>query len=84
MSPKREIIFTEDAPAAVGPYSQAVRLGNFVFAAGQIPLVPGTGQLIEGGIDAQTRQVMQNLSSVLQAANRVISNKFRNSADTRL
>jgi 2-iminobutanoate/2-iminopropanoate deaminase len=65
---KREIIATDKAPAAVGPYSQAVRAGDFVFTAGQIPLDPATGRLVEGGIEAQTRQVLTNLSAVLQAA----------------
>jgi 2-iminobutanoate/2-iminopropanoate deaminase len=65
---KREIIATDRAPAAVGPYSQAVRAGGFVFTAGQIPLDPATGRLVEGGIEAQTRQVLTNLSAVLQAA----------------
>ncbi len=51
MSPKREIISTKNAPAAVGPYSQAVRVGDFVYTAGQIPLIPETGKLIEGGIE---------------------------------
>lgn len=68
MTLKREVISTEHAPAAVGPYSQAIRLGNVVYTAGQIPLVPNTGQLIEGGIEAQTEQVMRNLGQVLEAA----------------
>jgi 2-iminobutanoate/2-iminopropanoate deaminase len=68
MTLKREIVSTTDAPAAVGPYSQAVRVGDLVYTAGQIPLVPGTGKLIEGDIKVQTRQVMQNLSHVLSAA----------------
>ena len=68
MSFKREIIATKNAPAAVGPYSQGVRVGGFVFTAGQIPLVPETGKLVEGGIEEQTRQVMQNLAGVLEAA----------------
>jgi 2-iminobutanoate/2-iminopropanoate deaminase len=68
MTLKREIVSTTTAPAAVGPYSQAVRAGNFIYTAGQIPLVPGTGKLIEGDIKAQTQQVMQNLSHVLAAA----------------
>lgn len=54
----REIIATQNAPAAIGPYSQAVQVGDFVYTAGQIPLVPETGKLIEGGIEEQTRQVM--------------------------
>jgi 2-iminobutanoate/2-iminopropanoate deaminase len=68
MSFKREIVATKNAPAAVGPYSQGVRVGGFVFTAGQIPLVPETGKLVEGGIEEQTRQVMRNLAGVLEAA----------------
>ena len=68
MSLERRIISTEKSPAAVGPYSQGVRLGNIVYTAGQIPLNPETGQLVEGGIEAQTQQVMENLRQVLVAA----------------
>ena len=64
----REIIKTESAPAAIGPYSQAVRAGGFVFASGQIPLDPETGSMVPGGISEQTEQVMRNLSAVLEAA----------------
>jgi len=74
MPSKREIIATSHAPAAVGPYSQAVRIGDFIFSAGQIPLVPETGKLIEGGIEAQTRQVMENLAKVLEAAGTSLEN----------
>ncbi len=63
----REVIRTEQAPAAVGPYSQAIRVGNLVFTAGQIGIDPKTGQLQEG-LEAQTRQVMANLQAVLRAA----------------
>ena len=59
---------TENAPAAIGPYSQAVIVGGFVFSAGQIPLDASTGQIVEGGIKAQTERVMQNLAAVLGAA----------------
>ena len=68
MFPQRTIISTPKAPAAIGPYSQAVQLGNLIYTAGQIPLVPETGKLIEGGIEEQTRQVMKNLSNILEAA----------------
>ncbi len=68
MVPQRTIISTSKAPAAIGPYSQAVQLGDLIYTAGQIPLVPETGKLIEGGIEEQTRQVMQNLSNILAAA----------------
>jgi 2-iminobutanoate/2-iminopropanoate deaminase len=64
----REIIKTEGAPAAIGPYSQAVRAGGFIFASGQIPFDPRTGAMVEGGIAEQTEQVMRNLSAVLDAA----------------
>ena len=65
---KREVISTDKAPAAVGPYSQAVRIGDFVFAAGQVAIDPAAGKLIEGDVAAQTRQVLTNLSTVLEAA----------------
>jgi 2-iminobutanoate/2-iminopropanoate deaminase len=71
---QREIISTDKAPAAVGPYSQAVRVGDFVFTAGQIGLNPTTGQIVAGGIEAQTRQVLSNLSGVLEAAGTSLAN----------
>jgi reactive intermediate/imine deaminase len=64
----RQIINTEKAPAAIGPYSQAVRAGNTVYFSGQIPLDPATGALVEGDITAQTRRVFDNLTSVAAAA----------------
>jgi reactive intermediate/imine deaminase len=64
----RSIVSTEQAPAAIGPYSQAVRAGNTVYFSGQIPLDPATGALIEGDITAQTRRVFDNLTSVAAAA----------------
>jgi 2-iminobutanoate/2-iminopropanoate deaminase len=63
----KKVIHTEQAPKAVGPYSQAVRAGNFLFTSGQIPLDPASGKLVEGGIQEQARQVMQNLKAVLEA-----------------
>lgn len=57
------------APAAIGPYSQAIQAGNLLFLSGQIPLDPATGEIVAGGIEAQTRQVMANLKAVLEAAN---------------
>lgn len=65
---ERQIVSTDKAPAAVGPYSQAVRVNNSIFTAGQIAIDPATGELIEGDIAAQTRQVLRNLSAVLEAA----------------
>ena len=64
----KQIIKTESAPQAIGPYSQAVRAGALVFASGQIPLDPQTGQFVEGGVAEQTEQVLRNLSAVLEAA----------------
>lgn len=64
----KRAVHSEHAPAAVGPYCQAIVTGDLVFASGQIPLVPGTGRLVDGDIAAQTHQVMQNLRAVLQAA----------------
>ena len=61
-------ISTEQAPAAIGPYSQAVRRGSFVFLSGQIPLDPATGQLVEGDIATQARRVFDNLRAVCAAA----------------
>jgi len=62
------VITTGRAPAAIGPYSQAVRSGSFIFCSGQIPLDPASGQLVEGGIEAQTVQVLDNLMALLAAA----------------
>jgi 2-iminobutanoate/2-iminopropanoate deaminase len=64
----RTPIHTESAPKAIGPYSQAIVTGNLVFCSGQIPIDPATGSLVEGGIEAQTHQVLRNLSAVLSAA----------------
>ena len=64
----RQIIQTDNAPAAIGPYSQAVRVGNTVYFSGQIPLDPSTGNVIEGGIEAQARRAFDNLKAVAEAA----------------
>jgi len=64
----RQIIATERAPKAIGPYSQALVWQGVVFLSGQIPLDPVTGQLVEGDIAAQTERVMENLKAVLEAA----------------
>ena len=64
----RDIIATENAPGAVGPYSQAIRTDQFVFTAGQIPIDPATGKLVTGPIEDQTRQVLDNIRAVLTAA----------------
>ena len=64
----KQVIATQNAPAAVGAYSQGIIANGFVFTAGQIPLIPGTSNLREGGIEAQTRQSMNNIKGVLEAA----------------
>ena len=64
----RQIISTPAAPAAIGPYSQAVRIGNLIFTSGQIPLDPVSGKLVEGTVEEQTRQVLENVKAVLEAA----------------
>jgi 2-iminobutanoate/2-iminopropanoate deaminase len=65
---KKETISTDKAPKAIGPYEQAIRVGEFVYASGQIPLDPTTGNLVEGDIKAQTRRVMENLKAVVETA----------------
>ncbi len=64
---KREIISTENAPAAVGPYSQGIRMGEFIFISGQIPIDPKTGAPVRGDIKVQTEQALKNMRSVLEA-----------------
>lgn len=64
----KEIINTEKAPAAIGPYSQAVKIGGLLFTSGQIPLDPISGIVVEGGIAPQTKRVMENLKAILEAA----------------
>jgi 2-iminobutanoate/2-iminopropanoate deaminase len=72
----KEIIQTKQAPEAIGPYSQAIRANGLIFASGQIPTDPQTGQFVAGGITEQTEQVLKNLAAVLEAAgsglNRVV------------
>ena len=65
---ERRVVKTEGAPGAIGPYSQAVVAGVFVYASGQVGFDPATGQFVEGGVAEQTRQVLRNLSRVLEAA----------------
>jgi 2-iminobutanoate/2-iminopropanoate deaminase len=64
----REIIQTDNAPGAIGPYSQAIKAGGFVFVSGQIPTDPQTGEFVAGGITEQTEQVLKNLKAVLEAS----------------
>lgn len=64
---KKEVV-SKKAPTAVGPYSQAIKVGNFIFCAGQVGKNPKTNQFVQGGIESQTKQVLENLKSVLEAA----------------
>jgi len=64
----RQAVSTPSAPAAIGPYSQAIRAGNLLFLSGQIPIDPKTSNLVAGGIEAQTRQVFSNIGEILKAA----------------
>jgi 2-iminobutanoate/2-iminopropanoate deaminase len=77
MSVQRQPITAEDAPAAVGPYSHAVRSGGFLFLSGQTPLDPATGQLVEGDIGEHTRQCLRNLEAVCRAAGASLSDAVR-------
>jgi 2-iminobutanoate/2-iminopropanoate deaminase len=64
----KDIVQTDKAPGAIGPYSQAIKAGGLVFVSGQIPIDPASGQFVAGGISEQTEQVMKNLSAVLESA----------------
>ncbi len=70
----KKIISTSEAPAAIGPYSQAIRSGNFLFCSGQIPLDPATGQIVSGDTTTQTRRVLDNIGAVLKAEGLVFEN----------
>jgi 2-iminobutanoate/2-iminopropanoate deaminase len=70
----KETISTENAPGAIGPYSQAVKAGSMVFCSGQIPIDPATGEFVSSDVAEQTRQVLKNLSAVLEAANTDLNN----------
>ena len=73
----KSIIHTDQAPAAIGPYSQAVKVAQTVYFSGQIPLVPSTGVLIEGSVDAQSRQVFENLKAVCVASGGTLADIVR-------
>lgn len=74
---QRTTLHTDQAPKALGPYSQAIRAGDFVFAAGQVGIDPATGDLVGGGITAQTRQVLRNIEKVLQAGGAGFANVIK-------
>ncbi|MDI9310663.1 MAG: RidA family protein [Limnohabitans sp.] len=75
----KQIIFTDKAPAPIGPYSQAVLIGNTLYTSGQIPIDPATNELITESIEAETEQVMQNLKAVLEAAGMTFENVVKTS-----
>jgi 2-iminobutanoate/2-iminopropanoate deaminase len=68
MTLKKETVFTEAAPKAIGPYSQAIKVGGFIYTAGQGGMDPKTGEIVAGGIEAETRQVLTNIKNILEAA----------------
>lgn len=73
----KQAIHTDAAPAAIGPYSQAIRHNNAVYVSGQIPLDPATGEMVKGGIEAQVRQVFKNISAVAEAAGSDLSRALK-------
>jgi 2-iminobutanoate/2-iminopropanoate deaminase len=75
--PAKIAISTPNAPAAIGPYSQAVRIGDFLYTSGQVALDPATGVIVPGGIEAQTRRVLENLTAVLEAADATLAQVFK-------
>ncbi len=70
-------VSTPNAPAAIGPYSQAIRIGDFLYTSGQVALDPASGQIVAGGIEAQTTRVLENLNAVLEAAGADLSQVFK-------
>lgn len=72
-----QVISTKDAPAAIGPYSQAIGAGNTVYLSGQIPIIPATGEIAEGDITVQSEQVMHNIAAVLKAAGADFTNAVK-------
>jgi len=70
---EKEVIYTEKAPKPVGPYSQAIKVGSFIFGSGQIPIDPTTGNIVKGDITTQTRRVIENIKAVLEAVGYTLS-----------
>jgi 2-iminobutanoate/2-iminopropanoate deaminase len=76
---EKKIIRTDNAPAPIGPYNQAVQFGNILFISGQIPIDPTTGNIVQGNIEAEARQVMDNLAAILQEAGMDFTNVLKTS-----
>jgi 2-iminobutanoate/2-iminopropanoate deaminase len=74
---EKQLIKTSKAPQPIGPYSQGVRAGNFVFISAQAPIDPNIGKVVDTDIESQTRQVLENIKSILEAANLTLSNIVR-------
>ncbi len=70
----KKVISTAEAPKAIGPYSQAIEAGGFIFVSGQIPLIPATGEIVEGSVEVQTARVLENLKAILEAADSSLEN----------
>lgn len=70
----KEVIFTNKAPKAIGPYSQAIKVGNFIFISGQIPIDPNTGEIVEGDIKEQTKRVLENIKGILESISCSLNN----------
>ena len=73
----KKIISTDQAPAAIGPYSQAVQFGDLLFVSGQIALDPQTGDIVAGGIEEQTKQVLENVKAIIEAAGMTLQNVLK-------
>ena len=73
----KQVISTPKAPAAIGPYSQAIRVGNLIYTSGQIPINPATGSFVEGGIKEQTRQSLTNVKAILEEAGTSMANVIK-------
>jgi 2-iminobutanoate/2-iminopropanoate deaminase len=71
---EKQAVSTKNAPTAIGPYSQAVRVGDFLYTSGQVALDPASGALVDGGVEAQTTRVLENLKAVLEAAGTSLKN----------
>ena len=74
---QKQVVVAENAPKAIGPYSAGIKIGNFVYTAGQLGIDPATGDFVEGGVEAETRQALQNLKAVLEAAGTSLENVIK-------